>query len=114
MYYPQVDVTHTDGTSSFKKVYTYNTAQEHTYSTLNILNQYQRYYVKNFFSNPLKGRLLKKQVYDSSSSLKQKEAYTYSSSVRHSIDNQLTLCQIEGLLWAITKLSRTELKTAVS
>ena len=92
VYYPQVDVTHTDGTSSFKEVYTYNTAQEHTYGILFMLNQYQRYYVKNFFNNPLKGKLLKKQVYDSSSNLKQEEAYTYSTSVRRSINNQLTLC----------------------
>ena len=99
VHYPQVDVTYTDGTSSFKEVYTYNTAQEHTYGILFMLNQYQRYYVKNFFSNPLKGKLLKKQVYDSSSTLKQEESYTYTTSVRRSINNQLTLCQIEGLTW---------------
>ena len=93
-------MTHTDGTSSFKEVYTYNTAQEHTYGALNMLGQYQRYYVKNFFTNPLKGKLLKKQVYDSSSSLKQEEAYTYSTSVRRSIHNQLTLCQVEGIQWS--------------
>ena len=70
VYYPQVDVTHSDGTSSFKEVYTYNTAQEHTYGILNVLNQYPRYYVKNFFSNPLKGKLLKKQVYEANSTCK--------------------------------------------
>ena len=44
-----------------------------------MLNQYRRYYVKNFFSNPLKGKLLKKQVYDSSFLLKQEEDYTYAT-----------------------------------
>ena len=99
VYYPQVDVEHTDGTSSFREVYTYNTAQEHTYGTLFMLDQYQRYYVKDFFSNPLKGRLLKKQVYDGASGLKREEVYTYSRDVRHSIHNLLALCQIGGLLW---------------
>ena len=108
VYYPQVDVTYTDGTSSFKEVYSYNTTREHTHNIFSLLDEYPRYYVSGFFTNPLKGKLLQKKVYDSASNLKLSETYTYQTSVRKSIDNLLVLAQIESVDYGTRTLILSE------
>lgn len=95
--YPEVEVLYQNGSNSYKEKFLYNTRSSHLHGMFSWLNQYTYPYVKDFFYNPLKGKLLRKQVFDSSSKLLREERYDYRVSDRKLINNLLVLKQINGV-----------------
>lgn len=97
VFYPQVEILYNDGKNNFKEKYIYNSEHENTFNTIFQLDC-PYFMPSKINNNPLRGKISRKEAYNSNDSLVLSEDYSYHVAERASIDNLVVLNQVGSAL----------------